>query len=145
MTDHGADGERTVWTGGCACGGVRYEAGVKPSPVTFCHCGQCRRQHGHVGAYSRMPREHLRITAEESLVWYRSSDSARRGFCGRCGSALFWDGAGLPYMDVTPGSLDEPTGLHADRHIWVDSKGDYYEIGEDGLERRTSAEDQAAG
>ena len=129
-----------VWTGGCACGGVRYEITVPPSPISFCHCGQCRRQHSHVGAYTTFPRDALRLVKEETLAWYASSDRARRGFCSRCGSGLFWDAAGEARMDVTAGSLDEPTGLQADRHIWIDFKEDYYDLPDDGLLRRASTD-----
>ena len=34
----------------------------------------------------------------------------------------------LPYISITAGSLDSPTGLKLDRHIYVADKGDYYEI-----------------
>lgn len=129
-----------VRTGGCACGGVRYEITVRPGAISFCHCGQCRRQHSHVGAYTTFPREGLRIVRDETLAWYQSSPGARRGFCSRCGSGLFWDPNGEGRVDVAAGSLDEPTGLVADRHIWTDFKGDYYEIGDDGLPRYRSGE-----
>ena len=130
---------RHCWSGGCLCGGVRYEIDVRPEPVSFCHCGQCRRQHSHVGAYTGVPRTALRLVAEDTLAWYASSDRARRGFCARCGSGLFWDALdGGPRITVTVGSLDDPSGLHVDRHIFVDQKGGYYDIGADGVERRTS-------
>ncbi|SMH59579.1 GFA family protein [Azospirillum agricola] len=130
----------TVWTGGCLCGGVRYEIGSPPEPVSFCHCGQCRRQHSHVGAYAGVPRAALRLTAADTLTWYASSGRARRGFCARCGSGLFWEAVDdAERITVTAGSLDDAPGLRADRHIMVDCKGSYYEIGADGLERRTSA------
>lgn len=131
---------KSVWTGGCACGGVRYEVAVQPGPISFCHCGQCRRQHSHVGAYTTFPREALRVLKDETLAWYQSSDRARRGFCSRCGAGLFWDAPAEPRTDVTAGSLDEPTGLKADKHIWVEFKGDYYDIGEDGLKRCKSTD-----
>ena len=129
-----------IWTGGCACGGVRYEITAQPGPISFCHCGQCRRQHSHVGAYTTFPREGLRLVKDEMLTWYQSSESARRGFCSRCGSGVIWEGIGLPRIDVAAGTLDEPTGLHADKHIWVDFKGDWYEIGDDGLPRKVSTD-----
>ena len=132
--------EQQVWTGGCWCGGVRYEIAVQPGPISFCHCGQCRTQHGHVGAYTTFPREALRLVKDETLTWFQSSNRARRGFCSRCGSGVFWDPIGEERMDVTAGSLDQPTGLRADRHIWVEFKGDYYDIGDDGLPRITSSE-----
>lgn len=133
-----ADEQQRVWTGGCACGGIRYEIATRPGPVSFCHCGQCRRQHGHVGAYTTAPRAAFRLLNDATLTWYQSSGTARRGFCSRCGSGVFWERAGEPRVDVTAGSLDQPTGLHADKHIWIEFKADYYEIGEDGLERVAS-------
>lgn len=132
--------DRRIWTGGCACGGVRYEITAQPGPVSFCHCGQCRRQHSHVGAYTGFPREALRLVKDGTLTWYQSSGTARRGFCSRCGSGVIWEGIGQPRIDVSAGTLDEPTGIKADRHIWVEFKGDYYEIGDDGLPRRTSTD-----
>ena len=134
-----------AWTGGCLCGGVRYEIGVRPEPISFCHCGQCRRQHSHVGAYTGAPLEAFRLVEQATLAWYASSDRARRGFCRRCGSGLFWEGLNQPAasgerrITVTAGSLDDAGALHADRHIFVDCKGAYYDIGDDGLERRTSS------
>ncbi len=145
MADDGDDGAGTARTGGCLCGAVRYEVTADLGPVSFCHCGQCRRQHGHVGAYTTFPREGLRIVKDEGLVWHRSSERARRGFCGRCGSALFWDPVLEPRIDVTPGSLDEPTGLRADRHIYVGHKGDWYDIPDDGLLRFETGSSALAG
>lgn len=143
MTDNQETGR--TWTGGCLCGAVRYEITTHPGPVSFCHCGQCRRQHSHVGAYTTFPREGLRLVKDGGLSWYRSSDRARRGFCRVCGSGLFWDPLGEERIDVTAGSLDEPTGLKADRHIFVESKGDWYEIGDDGLVRQENGASQPPG
>ncbi|MBP2298394.1 GFA family protein [Azospirillum picis] len=136
-------GTATVRTGGCLCGGVRYALDAEPEPISICHCGQCRRQHSHVGAYTGLPRAALRILSQDTLTWYVSSSHARRGFCGRCGAGLFWEAldqaaGGEPRITVTAGSLDDPDGLRVDRHIFVDRKASYYDIGGDGVERRTS-------
>lgn len=132
-------------TGGCLCGGVRYAIDGPVEPVSFCHCGQCRRQHSHVGAYTGVARAAFRLTADGTLAWYASSERARRGFCARCGAGLFWEAVGdAERITVTAGSLDDQSVLRADRHILVDCKGSYYEIGVDGLERRTSAGDTAS-
>jgi hypothetical protein len=60
----------------------------------------------------------------------------RRGFCGECGSSLFWDEAGDPKMAICAGTLDSPTGLNPKAHIYLGSKGDYYDVPDDGLLRR---------
>ncbi|AWK87250.1 GFA family protein [Azospirillum thermophilum] len=153
MTDHGDSGgdargvERTVWTGGCACGSVRYEVSARPSPVTYCHCGQCRRQHGLAGAYVQVPRTAFRLLGADTLAWYDSSQGIRRGFCARCGGGLFWDRRSSDGIDLTAGSLDQPTSLSAERHIWVEFKADYETLGTDGLPRhsRDSRSPQIAG
>jgi len=54
----------------------------------------------------------LKITEGRGLKWYRSSDTARRGFCGECGSTLFWKGDGKDYTAIAAGSLDGATGLN---------------------------------
>jgi hypothetical protein len=97
-----------------------------------CHCTQCRRQSGHYFAAVAAPRSAVAIPETEDLVWYRSSDIARRGFCRRCGSTLFWDPFEGEVTEVALGALDAPTGLTLERHVHVAAKGDYYQI-TDGL------------
>ncbi len=79
-------------TGGCLCGAVRYSIAGKPGPVVGCHCSQCRRQTGFYYAAANVPRGALSVEGAEAVRWYRSSGEAQRGFCGNCGSALFWQG-----------------------------------------------------
>lgn len=96
--------------------------------VTYCHCSMCRRWHGHVGAYTAVDREGLRLTEARGLKWHASSPKARRGFCVECGSSVLCDEAALPKMGICPGTLDAPTGIREKAHIYTGSKGDYYEI-----------------
>lgn len=70
------------------------------------------------------------------MEWYSASEIARRGFCPRCGSFLFWDEAGEPTLSFSLGSLETPTGIRIEKHIFCDHKGDYYDIGEDGVPRK---------
>jgi hypothetical protein len=114
-------------TGGCFCTAVRYEARALGA-VTFCHCSKCRRWHGHFGAYSAAPRSTFKVTQARGLKWHRVSDAVQRGFCQECGSSLFFDEHGDHNMSICVGTLDEPTHLKPSAHIFVGSKGDYYEI-----------------
>ena len=75
--------------GGCLCGAVRYQVAGPLRPVVYCHCTQCRRNTGHYMAATAARHRDFRLTGEAQLRWYESSDAARRGFCGRCGSTLF--------------------------------------------------------
>lgn len=122
-------------TGACACGAVRYEVTGELTKVTFCHCSKCRRWHGHVGAYAAVDRDGFRLVESRGLKWHSVNETVRRGFCGECGSSLFWDEDGDAKWGICVGTLDGPTGLEAKAHIYVGSKGDYYPLPEDGLLR----------
>ncbi len=120
--------------GVCLSGAVRYVAHGELRDVVNCHCGQCRRFHGHVGAYTTVPRTQLRLLRERGLSWYRSSARARRGFCSECGASLFWEPVEGTDIAISAGTLDPPTGLRTIRHIFVADAGDYYTI-DDALEK----------
>lgn len=114
--------------GQCLCGSVRFELTPPLRAVTVCHCAQCRRWHGHVGAYTAVPRDRFSLAESQSLAWFASSSFARRGFCRECGSSLFWERAGHDMISITAGSLDAPTGLQTVLQIFAEDKGDYYEL-----------------
>ena len=123
---------KPIASGRCECGGVRYEIrgpGAMRN-VIGCHCGQCRRTSGHFVATTRVQTADLSLPESGTLRWYRSSDSAERGFCERCGGNLFWRPTkpGATTTSIMAGTLDTPTGLHFEKHIFVADKSDYYEI-----------------
>ena len=122
-------------TGGCLCGSVRYEVRGPLRPVVDCHCTQCRRTSGHFAAFTATRPQDLVLTGSVRLRWYRSSSTARRGFCGDCGSSLFWEPASGERISIAAGTLDLPTGLETVAHVFVEDSGDYYTISDD-LPRR---------
>jgi len=63
----------------------------------------------------------------------------RTGFCGVCGSSLFWKPASGGRVSIAAGTLDPPTGLATAAHVFVGDAGDYYEIG-DGLPQRADGD-----
>jgi hypothetical protein len=115
-------------TGGCLCGSVRFDVRGALRDVLICHCQFCQRMHTHVGAYAACAPADLEIVSGRTLCWYRSSPGARRGFCRKCGSALFWEPAPLTHISISAGSLDRPTGLKVKEHIFLAQKGDYYQV-----------------
>ncbi len=119
-------------TGACLCGAVTFSLSGPLGGTLACHCTQCRRQSGHYFAAVGAPRAAVVIVETDDLVWYRSSEIARRGFCRCCGSNLFWDPFEGEVTQVSLGALDAPTGLKLERHVHVASMGDYYQIA-DGL------------
>jgi hypothetical protein len=121
-------------TGRCLCGAVEYEVDGPLREVELCHCRACRRWHGHICAMTSAPADRLRFVSERGLRWIDSPVSAaraRRGFCGECGSSLFWDAPGLDTISIAAGTLDEPTGLRVELQIYVADAGDYYDVDPD--------------
>jgi len=114
--------------GSCECGAVTYEISGPLRPSVACHCTQCRKTSGHYWSATQVPNDQLRITREDGLKWFRSSDFARRGFCMECGSSLFWQHDDEDATSVGAGTLDGATGITTAKHIYVADKGDYYEI-----------------
>lgn len=114
--------------GGCQCGAVTYRVAGHMRDVVNCHCSQCRRIHGHAPGYSAARTPEITIDGEDNISWYRTSDSAQRGFCRSCGSSLFWKPDGRAMVSVAAGSIQAPTGLKTVRHIFAADKGDYYTI-----------------
>lgn len=116
--------------GSCLCGGVTFTvSGPVPGP-SVCHCSQCRKQSGHVWASAHVPDVALTITGD-SLRWHQSSDLAKRGFCGTCGSFLFWRKAGEGHTSFAMGAIDGTSGVRLAKHIFTADKGDYYAIDDD--------------
>ncbi len=118
-------------TGGCLCGAVRYEVRGPLAPISICHCSVCRRIHGEAAAYTRCRTEDLVLVEERGLA-RTEHDGAAYSFCRECGSQLFWERPGRGTISIAPGSLDGPTGLRVQHHIWVSSAADW-ELLADGL------------
>ena len=114
--------------GGCLCGAVTFETEAELREVLVCHCSQCRRNSGHLWAATAAPDDEVTIHGRDHLRWYRSSAVAKRGFCSRCGSSLFWKQDGSSSLSIAAGCLELPTGLQIGSHIYVDDASDYYAI-----------------
>ncbi|MEM9844981.1 MAG: GFA family protein [Pseudomonadota bacterium] len=119
--------------GSCMCGDIAFvvEGDVKGPSV--CHCPQCRKQSGHLWSSAYAPEPAVKI--EGPVSWYEASATAKRGFCARCGSFLFWKAHDEDTMSFALGAIDGDTGITLEKHIFVGGKGDYYEI-EDGVPQK---------
>ncbi|MEM7280449.1 MAG: GFA family protein, partial [Pseudomonadota bacterium] len=109
-------------TARCLCGEVVFELKGSLRPVIYCHCDQCRRTSGHFVAATAVNPDEIEFIKDTGLRWYYSSDSAQRGFCERCGSSLLWKPSHGKHISVMAGCVDEPSGLQADEHIYVQNR-----------------------
>jgi hypothetical protein len=124
--------------GRCLCGAVSYEAHGPLRDILVCHCDECRRWSGYLGAFTSTRLEHFVVHDESALRWIDSPASdrhARRGFCVECGSSLFWQPEGSDRINISAGTLDRPTGLRVAGHWYPQHAGDYDELPDDGLPR----------
>ena len=128
-------------TGSCLCGAVKYQVLGSLRPVVYCHCTQCRRTSGHFVAATAALKENLVLVSDQGLSWYQSSASAKRGFCGVCGSSLFWSSESDNHVSIMAGTLNQPTEIEAVEHIFVLHKADYYALN-DGLPQRQQGDQQ---
>jgi len=118
-------------TGSCLCGGVKYQINGPMRPIVACHCSQCRKTSGNYVAATRVAKVDLVFDSMSTLKWYKSSDVAERGFCGTCGSNLFWKRQVGENTSIMAGTIDPPTGLHIAQHIFVGDKSDFYDLFDD--------------
>lgn len=97
-------------TGGCHCGGIRYEAADTPDRHSVCHCTDCRRSAGApMVAWAVYAASDVRVTKGQPKV-RASSEHGRRHFCPDCGTGLFYTNAAFlsGLIDVQTATLDEP-------------------------------------
>jgi hypothetical protein len=117
--------------GRCLCGAVTFRVEPPLRDVIACHCTQCRKSSGHFWAATSAPMDRIHLDRTDSLTWFQSSDTARRGFCAVCGSSLFWEPVGEGRLAIAAGALDGDTGVTLTKHIFCAEKGDYYDIADD--------------
>jgi len=128
-------------TGGCLCGGVRYEAEVYLKQAHYCHCRMCHRSSGPPVEVGVLVKPGTLAFTKEEPKYYRSSPFGLRGFCQHCGSRIIWDSPNKPeWTNVTVGSLDHPEEVVPSEHICVESQLPWFQL-DDGLPRTRGDED----
>jgi hypothetical protein len=125
-------------TGGCMCGGIRFEIDRPLESASWCHCSRCRRRTGTgASVQGRTEPGALRVVAgEELLAEYRFDEGWAKVFCGRCGSGLWSqppDDSGV--KSVRFGAFDGDPGIEPSYHQFVDYAASWAPVPDDGLPR----------
>jgi len=113
--------------GGCFCGSVRYRLASAPMFVHCCHCLNCQSQTGSafvINAIIETDRIELR-SAEPIVTALESGDGSPHDIyrCPDCLCAVWSDYGRRPWLRfVRVGTLDDPTALSPDVHIFLRSK-----------------------
>jgi len=125
-------------TGGCLCGGVRFELGEPPRSASYCHCKHCQRRTGSAAsAQARIDPGSLRITqGEELLSSFAPPGGWVKIFCSVCGSSLFSRPPGQSeILSVRLGSFDADPRVRPAYRQRVESAASWEPIPDDGLPR----------
>ncbi|MFL6816702.1 MAG: GFA family protein [Bradyrhizobium sp.] len=101
------------YTGGCACGAVRYETSGEPVFENHCQCRDCQKRSGtgH-GSYLTFPKRAAMTINGQANIWRVAADSGNEkihAFCPTCGTPVYLTFAAMPELiAVHAGSLDDP-------------------------------------
>ncbi len=105
--------EAVVYTGGCLCGAVRYQAAGEPMFAGHCYCCDCRKASGSgfipfmgfAGSAVRFSGATRRFVCTSA-----KGTDAVRNFCVVCGSLVYGGDVGRDTQHtVYAGTLDNPS------------------------------------
>ena len=112
--------------GGCACGAVRYRLTSDPLFTHCCHCLNCQRQTGSafvINLLIETDRVELLAGDPQPVDVPRDDGSTQRIFrCPTCQVALFSQYGRPEVRFVRGGTLDQPSTVEPDVHIFTRSK-----------------------
>lgn len=123
-------------TGRCLCGAVTFTAEGVEHEHHACHCSMCRRWSGGSGFLGASAQG---VTFVGDVERFASSEWADRGFCPRCGTALFYFLKPTSTYIISVGTFDDQTPFRLVRELFIDSKPGGYAFAGD-HERWTEAE-----
>ena len=121
--------------GGCACGVVRYRLTSEPMFVHCCHCLNCQRQTGSafvINLLIEADRVELLFGEPEPVDVPRDDGSTQRIHrCPDCQVAVYSEYGRPEVRFVRGGTLDEPSSVAPDVHIFTRSKLPWVTLPED--------------
>ena len=111
------------YTGGCACGAIRYEVSAEPAVMNDCQCRQCQRDSG-TGHSSHLTfvEAPVKLTGEPAL-WATVGEGGtrkNRAFCSTCGAPVYLTFPNMPEVFVaSAASLDDPGRYKPQVVMWA--------------------------
>src|SRR3954451_21347682 len=131
------DVHMTVVTGGCVCGGVRYEVTEPFVSANYCHCTRCQRRTGTASsANARAADGSFRIVQGQELekVWDPGGGGFRKAFCSNCGAAPYSCNPALGAdVGARLGTVDGPPGIRPQKRRFADCAAVWGPTPDDGL------------
>jgi hypothetical protein len=125
-------------SGGCMCGGVRFEVDQPLLGALYCHCKRCQRRTGTAFSTTAatVPGSFRIIQGADLVASWRPTDGWEKFYCRRCGSALYTTDPEQPErLSVRLGGFDGDPGVRASAHQYIDYAAVWAPVPADGLPR----------
>ncbi len=114
-------GDVDAFDGSCQCGACRYEVTEGQALQTVCHCRMCQRATGNAFA-PLIAVETAHVTWEGMPKLFQSSNLAQRGFCGECGTPLFYQRLGCGEIEFMVGTINSDFNYSPVRNHGAESR-----------------------
>ena len=128
-----------TYSGGCACGAIRYETSSASVAEIHCQCRDCQKRSGtgH-SSYLAFPRRIDVTITGEAKAWVVAGDNGNRkshAFCPTCGTPVYLTFVDAPEpIAIHAGSLDDP-GQFNPRMITYSIRGHAWDTMEASLQK----------
>ena len=102
------------YSGGCACGGVRYEISGEPIFMNDCQCRDCQSRsgtgHGSYMSFAQRASVKLKGNATKWDIVADNGNVKSHAFCPTCGSPVYLTVSAMPDLFIIhAASLDDPS------------------------------------
>ena len=113
---------KTVLTGGCQCGAIRFAVKSAPVKISICHCRMCQKASGApFASFADIDRADFSWTKGKPAA-FRSSSIAERDFCAACGTPLSFRRIDGPHIEIMTGTFDRPDRVIPTRQYGTESR-----------------------
>jgi hypothetical protein len=130
-------------TGGCLCGGVRFELSEPATAAGYCHCTRCqKRTGGGSSLQARTDGRTFRLVSGAELVgaWRHADGGFEKCFCRECGAHLFSRNPDdASHMSIRMAAFDGDPGVRPSWRAFTAYAPPWEPVPDDGLERYPEA------
>ena len=113
---------KSVLTGGCQCGAIRFAVTAPPVKVSICHCRMCQKASGApFASFADIDKREFAWTRGKPAA-FKSSSIAERDFCPACGTPLSFRRIDGPRIEIMTGTFDRSDRVIPTRQYGTESR-----------------------
>jgi hypothetical protein len=113
---------KSVLTGGCQCGAIRFAVTAPPAKISICHCRMCQKATGApFASFADIEKTDFAWTRSTPSA-FRSSAIAERDFCAACGTPLSFRRIDGDRIEILTGTFDRPDRIVPTRQYGTESR-----------------------